>query len=81
MASAINVLDDIHGGAGQQYYYANYDYGRGKVYLAAVHSNNNGYNGTLPNGGSPLSNVGATANGITGTLVTGLLDTSVYYNR
>lgn len=42
--------------------YANYDYGKGKVYLAYVRSNNNGTTGSgtglLANGGSPLSNVG-----------------------
>jgi predicted porin len=43
-------------------FYANYNYGSGKVYLAYVRSNNNGTTagtgGTLNNGGSPLSNVG-----------------------
>jgi predicted porin len=47
--------------------YANWDYGKGKVYLAYVRSNNNGPTpgapGTLNNGASPLGN--------TGTLVTG----------
>jgi predicted porin len=56
--------------------YANYDYGRGKVYLAYVRTNNNastctntnsdgsckaGY--TLNNGGSPLGNTGALVTG------------------
>jgi predicted porin len=43
-------------------YYVNYDYGRGKVYVVYVRSNNNsttaGTGGTLNNGGSPLNNVG-----------------------
>ena len=44
-------------------YYVNYDYGRGKVYLVYVRSNNNSTtagspSGTLNNGGSPLNNVG-----------------------
>jgi predicted porin len=47
--------------------YGNWDYGKGKVYLAYVRSNNNGptagSSGTLNNGGSPLGN--------TGSLVTG----------
>ena len=47
--------------------YGNWDYGKGKVYLAYVRSNNNGPTagapGTLNNGASPLGN--------TGTLVTG----------
>src|SRR5262245_7089071 len=47
--------------------YGNWDYGKGKVYLAYVRSNNNGptagSTGTLANGASPLGN--------TGTLVTG----------
>jgi predicted porin len=47
--------------------YANWDYGKGKVYLAYVRSNNNGPTagapGILNNGASPLGN--------TGTLVTG----------
>jgi predicted porin len=47
--------------------YGNWDYGKGKVYLAFVRSNNNGPTagspGTLNNGASPLGN--------TGTLVTG----------
>jgi len=47
--------------------YGNWDYGKGKVYLAYVRSNNNGptagSTGTLNNGASPLGN--------TGTLVTG----------
>ena len=43
--------------------YFNFDYGRGKVYLVYVRSNNNSTtagspSGTLNNGGSPLSNVG-----------------------
>lgn len=48
-------------------FYGNYNYGKGKIYLAYVRSNNNsttaGAPGTLNNGGSPLGN--------TGTLVTG----------
>jgi len=47
--------------------YANWDYGKGKVYLAGVRSNNNGPTagapGILNNGASPLGN--------TGSLVTG----------
>ena len=47
--------------------YGNWDYGKGKVYLAYVRSNNNGTTagspGTLNNGGAPLGN--------TGSLVTG----------
>jgi len=47
--------------------YGNYNYGKGKIYLAYVRSNNNSPtttpDGTLNNGGSPLGN--------TGTLVTG----------
>jgi predicted porin len=46
----------------------NYDYGKGKIYLAFVKSNNNSTTGTPPNvlfnGGSPLGNVG---NLVTGT--------------
>lgn len=42
--------------------YANYDYGKGKLYAAYVRSNNNATTGTAPNvlfnGGAPLSNVG-----------------------
>jgi predicted porin len=42
--------------------YANYNYGKGRIYFAYVRSNNNGTTGTgtglLFNGGSPLSNVG-----------------------
>jgi predicted porin len=48
-------------------FYGNYNYGKGKVYLAYVRSNNNGPTagapGILNNGASPLGN--------TGTLVTG----------
>jgi len=47
--------------------YGNWDYGKGKVYLAFVRSNNNGTTagspGILDNGGAPLGN--------TGSLVTG----------
>jgi len=58
--------------------YANYDYGRGKVWVAFVHSNNNGTSGVFANGGSPLSNVGATASG---TLNTGTVSSlNEYYN-
>jgi predicted porin len=43
--------------------YGNWDYGKGKVYLAYVRSNNNGPTagapGTLNNGASPLGNTGA----------------------
>ena len=44
-------------------WYANYNYGAGKVYLVQIRTNNNGTTagapaGTLNNGGSPLSNVG-----------------------
>jgi predicted porin len=49
-------------------WFSNYNYGKGKVYLAYVRSNNNsttpGSPGTLNNGGSPLGNTGAL---ITGT--------------
>jgi len=58
--------------------YVNYDYGKGKIWLAGVRSNNNGSNGTLPNGTQPLSNTGVTA---TGTLVTGANnDVNTFYN-
>ncbi len=69
--------------------YVNYDYGHGLVWLAAVHSNNNGntYSGTggtgvvLFNGGSPLGNTGVTANSNAGTLNNGsLADINTYYN-
>jgi predicted porin/outer membrane murein-binding lipoprotein Lpp len=69
--------------------YVNYDYGQGKVWLAMVHSNNNGatYSGTggagvlLFNGGSPLGNVGANQNANAGTLNNGnLVDLNTYYN-
>ena len=47
--------------------YANWDYGKGKVYLAFVRSNNNG-----PTAGSPgILNNGASPLGNTGSLVTG----------
>jgi len=47
--------------------YANWDYGKGKVYLAFVRSNNNG-----PTPGSPgILNNGASPLGNTGSLVTG----------
>jgi predicted porin len=59
-------------------FYGNWDYGRGKVYLAFVRSNNQSTtpgapSGTLNNGGNPL--------GTTGALVTGT-DTgaNTYYN-
>jgi len=59
--------------------YVNYDYGKGKVWLAGVHSNNNGStSGGLFNGNGPLSNTGVTA---TGTLNTGAdADINTYYN-
>lgn len=38
--------------------YANYDFGKGKVYAAYIRSNNNAASGTLNNGGSILGNVG-----------------------
>ncbi len=61
--------------------YVNYDYGKGKLWFATVHSNNNGANGALFNGGSPLGNVGPNANTTTGTLNTGnLVDLNTYYN-
>jgi len=47
--------------------FADYNYGRGKVYLAYVRSNNNSTTGSgtglLYNGGSPLGNVGALMSG------------------
>jgi len=58
-------------------FYGNFDYGKGKVYLVYIRSNNQsttaGTGGTLNNGGNPL--------GTTGTLVTGT-DTgaNTYYN-
>ncbi|MDR3672148.1 MAG: porin [Holophaga sp.] len=71
--------------------YVNYDYGKGKIWLAGVHSNNNGatYNSSnavvLFNGGSPLGNVGQNANSNTGTLNNGSVagsttDLNTYYN-
>ena len=71
--------------------YLNYDYGKGKIWLAGVHSNNNGntYNAAgavvLFNGGSPLGNVGPNANSNTGTLNNGsvagsTVDLNTYYN-
>jgi predicted porin len=44
-------------------FYANADYGAGKLYLVYIRSNNNGPTGDLLNGASPLGN--------TGTLLTG----------
>ena len=53
--------------------YANYNYGKGKVYLAYVRSNNNGPTGALNNGDSPLGKVG--------TLITGTnAGAYTYYN-
>jgi predicted porin len=47
--------------------YGNWDYGKGKVYLALVRSNNNsttaGSPGILNNGGAPLGNTGALVTG------------------
>src|SRR5262249_2220640 len=40
-------------------FYANYKYGPGKIYLVYIRSNNNGPNGELFNGSSPLGNTGA----------------------
>jgi predicted porin len=71
--------------------YVNYDYGKGKIWLAGVRSNNNGntYDGSnnvlLFNGGSPLGNTGVTANSNTGTLNNGsvagsIVDLNTYYN-
>jgi predicted porin/outer membrane murein-binding lipoprotein Lpp len=71
--------------------YVNYDYGKGKVWFAAVHSNNNGntYSGypatatnvVLFNGGSPLGNVGVNQNQNAGTLNQGnLADVNTFYN-
>jgi predicted porin len=40
-------------------FYADYNYGPGKVYLVYIRSNNNGPNGELFNGSSPLGNTGA----------------------
>lgn len=40
-------------------FYANYNYGPGKVYLVYIRSNNNGPSGDLFNGSSPLGNTGA----------------------
>lgn len=58
-------------------FYGNWDYGRGKVYLTYVRSNNQsttaGTGGTLNNGGNPL--------GTTGALVTGTdAGANTYYN-
>jgi predicted porin len=58
-------------------FYGNWDYGRGKVYLTYIRSNNNsttaGTGGTLNNGGNPL--------GTTGALVTGTdAGANTYYN-
>ena len=58
--------------------YMNYNYGKGKIYLAGVHTNNNGANGALFNTGAPLSNTGAT---LTGTLNAGTnSELNTYYN-
>jgi len=40
-------------------FYADINYGRGKVYLVYIRSNNNGPTGDLLNGASPLGNTGA----------------------
>jgi hypothetical protein len=48
--------------------YVNYDYGKGKIWFAAVHSNDNGASGAKFNTGAPLGGTGVTA---TGTLNTG----------
>ena len=53
--------------------YVNYNYGKGMVWLAAVHSNNNGASGALFNGNGPLSNTAVTS---TGTLNTAPMPTS-----
>jgi predicted porin len=59
-------------------YYANFDYGMGKVYLVYIRSNNQSTtagspSGTLNNGGNPL--------GTTGSLVTGTdVGARTYYN-
>jgi predicted porin len=61
--------------------YVNYDYGKGKVWFAAVHSNNNGSNGSIFNGGAPLSNTGVTGSTINGTLNNGNdPDINTFYN-
>lgn len=39
--------------------YANYDYGKGRIYAVYIRSNNNVSSGALANGGSVLGNVGA----------------------
>jgi len=56
VGAAVDTLVTYHN------WYANYNYGAGKVYLVYVRSNNNsttaGTGGTLNNGGSPLNNVG-----------------------
>lgn len=43
--------------------YANYDYGRGKLYATYIRSNNNAASAPLNNGGSILSNVGGVVAG------------------
>jgi predicted porin len=43
--------------------YANYDYGKGKVYAAYIRSNNNSASGVLNNGGSILGNIGGVVAG------------------
>jgi predicted porin/outer membrane murein-binding lipoprotein Lpp len=61
--------------------YVNYDYGKGKVWFAAVHSNDNGVNGAKFNTGSPLGASGVQSNTTTNTLVTGTLaDVNTFYN-
>lgn len=40
-------------------FYANFNYGAGKIYLVYIRSNNNGPTEELLNGGSPLGNTGA----------------------
>jgi len=40
-------------------FYADYNYGPGKIYLVYIRSNNNGPSGELFNGSSPLGNTGA----------------------
>jgi predicted porin len=58
-------------------FYGNWDYGKGKIYLVYIRSNNQsttaGTGGTLNNGGNPL--------GTTGSLVTGTdVGAKTYYN-
>ena len=61
-------------------YYANFDYGMGKIYLVYIRSNNQSTTPATPPSGPPLNN-GGNPLGTTGALVTGL-DTGAqtFYN-